>query len=932
MTKFGPILAQISRPCFVMDRCANDGESTQRAAVAACCNTTETPANSATAPYWNNSSETDDIFRKKGVKNFNKAPRRHSRRFSRRTVFPTRSPFSPTAPSPPTISVAQARRAANGAAPTATPPPPATPPAAAPPAAAPPAAAPPLPLSAASSRRFARRVLQLERDEGHECHPTREELRVGYHCMVEHDQWLHVNRNCWHAHMPSVQHVTELLLQFPNLASVRVPLRGDVALGPGDVRMVLYAVAGLGALRSCHVQADVAGWVEREERQGRRDEETEEEEEKEKEIARERERRWAEEDGTVVKVAARELVARRGREIRRERKEARRAQERQQRRKELSRAIEAGLLGVVSRGNGGNSNCLPAVLQSGSPFSALTSLKELQLRLRVAGRGARLSLDLFLGLESRLQKLTLLHTPCSSGDGNIGCNGDGDGGGGGGDGGNGERGAGGYNEVVMVMPGSAWRLSQLQELETSFRVPFDDDQEEFEEGRGLWSRYLGLTEEVLEEEGEEQQGPAHTPAAAAAAAAGVAAPATAAAAPAGAETGPIRGLASLPLLSSLSLRSSLGLPPSIRHLRHLTRLLAPKALSDTSDSLSLLPNLQSLSMMADGITAGPPLPASLRRLQLRYNWCSLLHAAGRAAGSVEHLEVSAVGAGGQDSCVYGDLVPTLSPHRWDPAWGGEGDRFSFPNLREMIVTKCWGGAMEIDMGPLPSLTYLSVFWSVRLHGIDQGWYSNLRFLHLYQPLPDCHWEGNPEGELGSRNLFAHLPNLHTLVVDNCCQLGGREMLASLSVLTQLHTLRLSIIRNEMWTLTSRTEVPWWAWDHGLEAYYRNTEVSHLKPEIACPASLRELQIVKCDLPFLPPSLAAATALTELTLHHWTNLQTLPSFLSSFTELREIRVTGCGETKPSAPPGLLPLLKDRIWFHSVDCDGCRELQKREPCRD
>ncbi|CAI5996658.1 unnamed protein product [Closterium sp. NIES-64] len=707
--------------------------------------------------------------------------------------------------------------------------------------AAPPPTTPPSPISAsstsflsrvASRRRFARRVLQMERDEGHECHPTREELRVGYHCMVEHDQWLHVHGNCWHADMPSVQQVTELLQQFPNLASVRVPLRGDVDLGPGDVRTVLDAVAGLGALRSCHVQADVAGWMEREERCGRRDEETEEEEEKEKEIAREWERRWAEEDGIVVKVAARELVARRGREIRRERKEARREQERQQRRTEMSRAIKAGLLGVVSSGNYGNSgdsgnrNCLPAVLLSGSPFSALKSLKELQLRLRVAGRGARLSPDLFLGLESRLQKLILLHTPYSSGDSD-----------GSGNGGNGERGDGDYSEVVMVMHGSAWRLSQLQGLETSLRVPFDDDQEEFEEG----------------------------------------------------------------------------------------------PLPDTSDALPLLPNLQVLSMTADGITAGAPLPVSLRRLQLRYNQCSLLHAAGRAAESVEHLEVTAVGAGGQDSCVYGDLVPTLSPHRWDPAWRGEGDRFLFPNLREMIVTKCWGGAMEVDMGPLPSLTHLSVFWSVRLHGIDQGWYSNLRYLHLYQPLPDCHWEGKPGGELGSSNLFSHLPSLHSLVVDNCCQLGGREMLASLSALTQLHTLGLSVIRNDMWTLTCRTEVPWWAWDHGLEAYYQNnTQVIHLKPEIACPASLRVLQIAKCDLPFLPDSLASATALTELTLHHWTNLQTLPSFFSSFTELRRIRVTGCGETKPSAPPGLLPQLKDRNWFHSVDCDGCRELHKREPC--
>ncbi|CAI5977314.1 unnamed protein product [Closterium sp. NIES-65] len=756
--------------------------------------------------------------------------------------------------------------------------------------AAPPPTTPPSPISAsstsflsrvASRRRFARRVLQMERDEGHECHPTREELRVGYHCMVEHDQWLHVHGNCWHADMPSVQQVTELLQQFPNLASVRVPLRGDVDLGPGDVRTVLDAVAGLGALRSCHVQADVAGWMEREERCGRRDEETEEEEEKEKEIAREWERRWAEEDGIVVKVAARELVARRGREIRRERKEARREQERQQRRTEMSRAIKAGLLGVVSR---------------------------------VAGRGARLSPDLFLGLESRLQKLILLHTPYSSGDSD-----------GSGNGGNGERGDGDYSEVVMVMHGSAWRLSQLQGLETSLRVPFDDDQEEFEEGRGVWSHYLGLTEEVPEEEGEEQQGLAHAPAATAV---GVTAAGVGAATAAG---GPIRGLASLPLLSSLTLRSSLGLPPSIRHLRHLTRFLAPKALPDTSDALPLLPNLQVLSMTADGITAGAPLPVSLRRLQLRYNQCSLLHAAGRAAESVEHLEVTAVGAGGQDSCVYGDLVPTLSPHRWDPAWRGEGDRFLFPNLREMIVTKCWGGAMEVDMGPLPSLTHLSVFWSVRLHGIDQGWYSNLRYLHLYQPLPDCHWEGKPGGELGSSNLFSHLPSLHSLVVDNCCQLGGREMLASLSALTQLHTLGLSVIRNDMWTLTCRTEVPWWAWDHGLEAYYQNnTQVIHLKPEIACPASLRVLQIAKCDLPFLPDSLASATALTELTLHHWTNLQTLPSFFSSFTELRRIRVTGCGETKPSAPPGLLPQLKDRNWFHSVDCDGCRELHKREPC--
>ncbi|CAI5474968.1 unnamed protein product [Closterium sp. Yama58-4] len=481
---------------------------------------------------------------------------------------------------------------------------------------------------------FARRVLQLERDAGHECHPTREELRVGYHCMAEHDQWLHVNGNCWHADMPSAQQVADLLLQFPNLASVRVPLRGDVALGPGDVRMVLDAVVGLGALRSCHVQADVAGWVEREKRCGQRDDEAEEEDKKG--IARERERRWAEEDGW---------------------------------------------------------------LGGGFP-------------------------DLFLGLESRLQKLTLLHTPGGSGDGDR----------------------------------SAWRLSQLQELETPLRVPFDDDYEEYEKGRGVWSHYLGLTEE------------------------------------------------------------------------------------------------------------------------------------------------------------------------------GEGDRFSFPNLREMILTKCWGGAMEIDMGPLPSLTHLSVFWSVRLHGIDQGWYSNLRFLHLYQPLPDCHWEGKPEGELGSRNFFSLLPKLHTLVVDNCCQVGGREMLASLSALTQLHTLRLSMIRNDMWTLTSRTEVPWWAWDHGLEAYYRNTQVSHLKPVIACPASLRVLQITKCDLPFLPDSLASATALTELTLHHWTSLQTLPSFLASFTELRRIRVTVCGENKPSAPPGLLPLLKDRNWLHAVDCDGCRDLHKREPCRE
>ncbi|CAI5496714.1 unnamed protein product [Closterium sp. Naga37s-1] len=368
--------------------------------------------------------------------------------------------------------------------------------------AAPPPTTPPSPISAATSsvplsasssrRRFARRVLQLERDAGHECHPTREELRVGYHCMAEHDQWLHglyhhVNGrrfcgDCWHADMPSVRQVTELLLQFLNLASVRVPLRGDVALGPGNVRMVLDAVAGLGALRSCHVQADVAGWVEWGEGGARRDEEAEEEEE-EKEIARDCESRWVEDCG---------------------------------------------------------------------------------------------------------MKLTLLHSPCGSGDGNSGCNGDG-----GGD--NGERAGGDCNEVVMVMPGSAWRLSQLEELETSFRVPFDDDQEEYEEGRGVWSHYLGLKEEVPEEEGEEQEAPAHAPAAAAAAAAAAVAAvgvAAAAAAPAAAAGGPIRGLASLPRLSSLTLRSSLGLPPSIRHLRHLTRLLAPKALSDATESLPLLPNLQ----------------------------------------------------------------------------------------------------------------------------------------------------------------------------------------------------------------------------------------------------------------------------------------------------------------------------------------------------
>ncbi|CAI5517728.1 unnamed protein product [Closterium sp. Naga37s-1] len=428
------------------------------------------------------------------------------------------------------------------------------------------AAAPPAPpLCAPSSRRLARRVLQLERDEGHECHPTREELRVGYHCMAEHDQWLHglnhhVNGNrscsdCWHADMPSVLQVADLVLQFPNLASVCVPLRDDVDLSPGDVRMVLGVVAGLGALRSCHVQADVAGWVERGEGGAWRDEEAGEEEEKEI-VAREEERRCAVEEGMVVKVAAREMVAQRGREIRRERKEARKEQERQQSRKEMSSAIEAGLLGVVSSSNGGNRNCLPAVLQSGSPFSALTSLKELRIRLRVAERGCRLPPDLFLGLESQLQKLTLLHTPCGKG------NGDGD---------NGERGDGDSKEVTLVMPGSAWRLTKLQELETSFRVPFDDDHKEFEEGFG---------------------------------------------------------------------------------------------------ALPSLPNLQVLCMMADKATAGAPLPASLRRLQLRYNQCSLLHAVGRAAGSVEHLEVTAVGAGGQDSCVYGDLVPTLSPHRWDPAWRG----------------------------------------------------------------------------------------------------------------------------------------------------------------------------------------------------------------------------------------------------------------------